>query len=62
MRQAQLLNACSQNAPSGSARGLFVRSVLKVTVASVRQILKAKLRAWCQDAAVLCFALDPNAA
>ena len=24
--------------------------------------ISAKLRAWCQDTAVLCFALDPNAA
>ena len=32
-----------QNAPSGSARGLFVRSMSKVIVASVRQLSKAYL-------------------
>ena len=43
MRQAQLLNACSTECAFRQCSWLFVRFVLKVTIASVRQLSKAYL-------------------
>ena len=65
IRQAQLLNVCSTECAFRQC-SWFVRTIRVKGDSCKREAtlesISAKLCAWCQDAAVLCFALDPNAA